>query len=328
MSVALLHRKDISRVFWEPYIITGYRKPDTSFWQCIKYFFVIHNDWGNFWTHFIPFWVWLFWLYRLSLSLNFADPFWYPLLTLWAGGCAYAFCSSLAHGFACKSLKCRQICFMIDYHGISLYGMGGGIAYYFYERPSGVHFFEYSRTFLALYMAIALNATLVCSLSRFYLERYRYILRAMAFALPYCFGCFPFFCRFTVCVLYGKECLSETLPLHFLAFFVSHVMAGFFVSKLPERLFPGKFDYFFQSHQLFHVMAVILTSLQFTIIPRDALIRYSYLSQNRQVVPTFYNTLAPFMFVFFAGFVIVGVFGYLVLKDILISNKLHNKKSM
>lgn len=324
--MTLLTREDISRVFWEPYIITGYRQTDTSFYQCIKYMFTLHNDWGNFWTHFIPFWAWLYWLYRLSYTIDFTDPFWYPLLALWAGGCAYAFCSSMAHGFACKSLLTRQVCFMIDYHGISLYGFGGGVAYYFYERPSDVQFFEYTRVFMVLNILISLNATFLCSLSRFYLEKYRYLLRAGAFILPYCFGCFPFFSRFTVCVLSGKECLPETLHLHFFAFFISHLMAGFFVSKLPERFFPGKFDYFFQSHQLFHITAVMLTSVQFLMVPRDAMIRLPFLSQDLVVVPTFYNTLAPFFFVFVAGFMIVGVLGYLAYKGVLVSNKGHDDK--
>ena len=142
-SHQLLNCNTVSSVFLEPYIVSGYRKTDTSLWECVKYMFVLHNDFGNFWTHFIPLWIWLYWLYCLSFQLNFMDPFWYPLLAIWAGGCSYAFCSSMAHAFGSKSIATRQICFMIDYQGISLYSLGASIAFYFYERPVGSWLFEH-----------------------------------------------------------------------------------------------------------------------------------------------------------------------------------------
>ena len=318
--MSLVKRDNLSRVFWEPYIFTGYRQTDTTFIQCLKYIFVLHNDWGNFWTHFIPFIAWICWLYKLSFKLDFTSAYWWPLLMLWAGGCSYAFCSSMAHCFGCKSLKARQICFMIDYHGISMYAFGGGVAYYFYERPLDVELFSYTSLFITMYMLISLSATLICSLSRFFWEEYRYFLRAGAYVLPYMAECFPFFSRLSFCISNGNDCLTETLPYHFTAFFISHLMAFFFVSKLPERLLPGKFDIFFHSHQLFHIAAALVTSIQFYMIPYDASVRRSSLMGD-QVVANIYNTLVPFLAVLTIGFGMVAVFGYLVMKGTLVSNK-------
>ena len=318
--MSLLPREKISRVFWEPYILTGYRETNTTLWQCIKYIFVIHNDWGNFWTHFIPFWVWLYWVYHLSYKLDFFDSFWYPYLMLCVGGCSYALCSSIAHAFASKSEQVQHICFMIDYHGISIYAFGGSIAYYFYERPIGVHFFQYQWTFTTWYMLIALYATLMCSMSRFFWEKHRFIMRALSFALPYIAGCFPYFSRLVPCILTGRDCIVETIPLHLTAFFISHGMPFFFVSKVPERLYPGRFDYYLQSHQLFHIAGALMTSFKLYMLPIDAIARRTAL-MNDHVTSDFYSTFVPMFCVIILGFLIVFVMSALMMKGILVSTQ-------
>ena len=317
----LLHRDTISRVFWEPYIITGYRKTNTSFWECVKYTCVMHNDVGNFWSHFIPVILWLIWLWRLSNSLDFSDPFWYPLVCIWIGGCSYAFCSSIAHALACKSLETRQIAFMIDYQGITMYGIGGCVAYYFYERPLDNVLFQYKWTFIIAYVVICCLATFQCSLSRFFFERQRYLMRAGSYVLPYNAALMPFLLRLLTCIWTGEQCIAETLPYHFIGVSISLIMVFFFVSKLPEKKFPGKFDYFFHSHQIFHIAAAIMTSLQFYVNYRDANIRHSMLTMDPYFIPDVYTTFIPFLIVTIVGFSIVAILGFLVMKGILRSNK-------
>lgn len=311
-------------MFWEPYIINGYRRPDTTWAQCIRYTTVLHNDFGNFWSHFLTLWLWIYWLYHASSQLDLLDPYWYPLLTLWASGCICVLCSSVAHAFACKSLKARQICFMTDYQGISTYAFGGGIAYYFYQRPIDSWISEYKWTFVTLYVLLAINGTLMCSLSRFFWKKQRFILRAGSYILPYIAGCFPFFLRLVTCVSYGEQCILETLPYHFATFLTSFLMAFFFVTKLPERLSPGRFDYLGHSHQMFHITAVLMTSLQLYVMPIDAAIRRSQLPPDRYHWPDIYSTIVPFLIVALLGASIVTVLSVLVLKGILVSNKLVN----
>ena len=317
----LLHRDAISRVFWEPYIITGYRKTNTSFWECVKYTCKMHNDVGNFWSHFIPVILWLIWLWRLSDSLDFSDPFWYPLVCIWIGGCSYALCSSIAHALACKSLETRQIAFMIDYQGISLYSIGGCIGYYFYERPLDNVLYQYKWTLIVACVIICCIATLQCSLSRFFWEKQRYLMRAGSYVLPYNAALMPFFLRMFTCIWTGEQCITETIPYHLMAFSTSLIMIFFFVSKLPEKKFPGKFDYFFHSHQIFHIAAAIMTSLQFYVNHRDANIRHSMLTVDPYFIPDVYTTFIPLLIVSIVGFSIIAILGFLVMKGILQSNK-------
>lgn len=326
-----MDRKEISRVFWEPYILTGYRCPNHSFQGCLKYIFVPHNDVGNFWTHFIPLWIWLGWLAALSTSVDFSDPYWYPLLTLWLGGCSYALCSSLAHAFSCKSLNVRQVMFMLDYLGISMYGFGGCLAYFVYERPLGAYdwLFTYKWSQVALNVLIAVSSTLLCSMTRFFCARRRYLFRALSYGMPYTMGFMPFNLRLLRCLQTGAEaeCIQQTLPHHFLTFFTSLLMAFFFVTKIPERFAPGKFDYVFHSHQLFHLMAVFVTTFQFYMVPIDAHLRREELTRNPIMLPDFHSTILPFLLTLVLGLAITAVMGFLVVKRVIVSNKLVTTKA-
>ena len=322
----LLHRERVSPVFWEPYIINGYRRTDTSLWQCFKYMFVLHNDLGNIWTHFIPLLIWLYWLYCLSFQLDFTDPFWYPLLAIWIGGCSYVFCSSMAHAFGSKSIATREICFMIDYQGISMYTLGGGIAYYFYERPVGSWLCDHKWCFVGLYTSMSLSATLTASLTRFYWMNWRFWLRAGSYMFPYIFGYLPLLARFYTCYSIGDQCLpADSLTLHNIAFVVSLIMVFFFISKIPEKMAPGRFDYFPQSHQLFHIMSSLLTTLQFYVLPMDATARRNELMKDSYYHPDVYSTLIPFLVVFIVGGLIVTVLGVLLVKGYLYSNLIASK---
>ena len=325
-KLSLVQRDRISRIYWEPYIVTGYRRTDISVWDCLRYTLVFHNDVGNFWTHFAFLLVWLAWLAGLSMKLDLSDPFWYPLLLLWFGGCSYAFCSSLAHCMATKSVILRQICFITDYLGIALYGFGGDVAYLFYERAVGSTFYEYKWTLVIVYTLSALNSTALCSLSRFYCGKQRYLLRALSFTLPYLGGVFPFWHRIFLCYFHGEQCFGETLHLHVFTCLASFLMIFFFVTKLPERAFPGKFDYIFHSHQLFHIVSATITSFQFYFVPIDAALRREELLQNPYMSPDLYTTFIPLVIVVLGGLSIVAIFGLLVSSNVLTSNKLPPKK--
>ena len=327
----LVHRTKISPVFWESYIFTGYRNPDHSFQDSLRYIFVPHNDVGNFWTHFIILWVWLGWLTALSTSIDLTDPYWFPLLALWFGGCSYTLCSSLAHLFSCKSISVRQIMFMLDYLGISMYGFGASVAYFYYERPLTVSdwLFSYKWTHLALNVLITINSTLMCSMTRFFCAEHRYLLRPLSYILPYIMGFTPFNLRLLNCVLYGeeRECIWQTIPWHFIGFFASLLLPFLFVLKIPERLYPGKFDYVFHSHQLFHLAAVVVTSAQFYVVPIDAHQRREELIRNPLTLPDFQSTILPFLLTLVVGLGIVAVLGVLVVKRVIVSNKLDSTKT-
>jgi len=132
----------------------------------------------------------------------------------------------------------------------------------------------------------------------------------------------PFFDRVLVCVTTGNECVLETLYLHFVSFIVTFLVAFFFVTKIPERFAPGRFDFVGQSHQLFHIAAALLTSLQMHMFPLDAILRKDNLLKFKDATPGVYINIPSLLIVVqVSGLFIVAIFGYLVFKRVLISNK-------
>ena len=318
----LLSRDEVDAVFTEPFIVNGYRQSHTSFAQCVQYAFILHNDVVNFWTHFIPFVVWVVWFLLLAMSWeNFFQPFQYPLMCFWAGSCSYALLSSIAHLFSNKSFEVRSVCFMLDYLGIAMYALGADIASSFYINPCSSPFYAHKPLFISVQACMAMAATFFCSLSRFYWSKYRFVIRVSSYVVPYILAVLPFFHRLCVCWMYGTDCVPETTHLHCMAFLFTFLLVFFFISKVPERLAPGRFCIFFQSHQLFHVFSACLTTVQMYFLPIEIGLRQDVLSKVEGTMPTWETTFFPFVCGEIGGLVVVTILGVLVYWGVLTTNK-------
>lgn len=321
-SLPLLPRHAVSPVYREPYIMEGYRQENCSYVTCLRYAFVLHNDVANFWTHFLPLLIWLPWLFSLTYSIDFSDPYYWPLLCFWAGSCSYVSFSAMAHLLASKSFTVRTVCFILDYQGIAMYCFGSGIVIFFYGQPAASPLYWYRWPMLLAKAVAVINAVLLCALSRFFCLKQRYLIRALAF-VPVYFTCIlPFAYRMKVCVTTGVDCVPETLHWHIVGTCLVFVITFFFVTKIPERFAPGRFDYLGQSHQLFHLSAVAFTTVQMWAFPTDAVVRRKTLTALPDFHPDFQSTFLLYSFVQACGLVLVVFFGVLVKKRILISNKL------
>lgn len=318
----LLPWHGVDAVYREPYILTGYRRPGASFYRCLQYTLVLHNEVGNFWTHFIPLLAWLLWLLFLALSWeDLFHPYHYPLLCFWAGSCSYALLSSIAHLLSCKSYVVRTVCFLLDYHGIAMYALGGDISSLFYLNPTVSPCFPYKVPMLAMQVSLAVTAILTTGLSRFYWRDYRFVIRAGAFFFPYVFSAFPYLYRVCLCWLHGTDCVPQTTPWHILAMFLAFMMAFFFVTKIPERFMPGRFDYLFQSHQIFHICAAGLTTVQMHLLSLEVRLRRAALSAVEEATPSWETTFLPFLCAEVIGLLVVCVLGYLTWNATLTTNK-------
>lgn len=311
----LFDRKEIPSLYHEPYILGGYRRPSSSAWECFKYTLNLSsNDALNFWTHFVPFWVSLALFLRASQSIDFLDVHYSPLLCLWAGTLAYLLCSSVAHLFACMAEEVRHVCFMIDYSGISLYAMGGCLATFYYLQSLDGLYYRFKWPLLIGDTILVVMATVVSSLSRFFWRKHRFVIRMTAYLLPYLTGVLPYASRVLAgCFWYGNDCI-ETLHGHLLGNIFSLAMAFFYVTKIPERFYPGKFDTVCQSHQLFHLCAFGLSFVHMSVCPRDATLRAGELSLGDPRRPDFSSTILLFGMALCGCLVCVCVIGYLVFK--------------
>ena len=269
----LVNHEQIPSIYKEPFVLTGYRRSGTSIQDCLRYIFVPHNDVGNFWTHFIILWVWLGWLTALSTSIDLTDPYWFPLLALWFGGCSYTLCSSLAHLFSCISSKAYQLLFMLDYHAIIMYGLAECLAYYHYERPAGHALFEHTDAIIVSHLFIGAGISLLCCLARFWMCRHYRVFITFFSAVLHGISTIPLIWRVWTCTAREEQCIPETFHYHIASLVLPLPCVFFFISRAPERFAPGYFDYILQSHQLFHISCVAHTSVQMYVLPIDAALR-------------------------------------------------------
>ena len=317
----LLKKSEVPPLFHEPFIESAYRRPFCGPIQCIKYAFVLHNDVGNFWTHFITFLAWTAWFMRFIKEDHLSSDYYAPLVCFWIGCCSYSLLSSLAHLFSPLSEVLYHVCFMLDYCGISLYMYGGGVAYYFYERPLTTSFYNWQYFNIGMQVIITLCALFFSCMSRYFWGRYRYTIRALSFSPAFFINVTPVFIRWFEC--HGEECIPESYWYHYWAMLCTFLLVLPFVTKIPERLAPGKFDLFIQSHQLFHVFATLATTNQLALILIDSKARQEVLTENARETGVYPSTKLYHLFVILLviKLCIIFVLGILLKKGIIKNNK-------
>ena len=114
-------------------------------------------------------------------------------------------------------------------------------------------------------MMIKVNSIFMSLISPLFLSLDFYPLRAISFGINDLFTCLPFIVCFKV-----KSVSMIHSPLNISVIF-SSVVLFFIVLEILEWFVPGKFDYFGQSHQLFHLMFILLGTVDIFLVQKDAL---------------------------------------------------------
>lgn len=285
----LLSHTDVPPRVTENFILTGYRFPNYTLRDCLLSAFRPTNETGNFWTHFLPIFIFAYYFVEVFGWEGAPDadaPFFYPMWNYFIGVFCLLMASSMAHLLNSMSLVVREVCFFVDYGTISAYTVGSSLAYYYYIHPrAGIaERGDWNRSHLDLnpdhkgstppsampdfnlffdtyYMPCACVIAIICVLSccntRQRWREHRYIIRTLVFLLPFLISSTPVFYRVLTrspyCTTSSSFAASITMP----SFFYRHslwllVSALFNISKLPERLAPGRFDIWGHSHQWFH----------------------------------------------------------------------------
>ena len=289
MSLRGLPVSQVSDWLREPYILSGYRPIGLSPVSCLKSILRWdNNEVVNFWTHFLPLVVWLYWLV-ISYSDLSADARYLPLLCYWFGGLSYTFFSSFAHLFNSISYKVRHLCFFMDYTGIALYEMGGNIASFYYYRPLNRPAFQYEYTYLGIGALLTVGVIPVTCLSRFYWRENRFIIRSLAYLQPFLWS------NSIIYILYlfpdgSEQFVHKNLSAHFAVLGFSILLIFFFSSKVPERFAAGKFDIIGSSHQWAHVCSATVTTIHLWLMRSDVDNRWHDL-RTQSVQPTFLTTV-------------------------------------
>lgn len=310
-KLLVLKAAEVDQDFVEPGILSGYRSPNYSYKLCLQSLFTLHNETVNIWTQLIPA---FYFLHQLLSVPDKIDPFLFIYLFTTA---LFLFTSACAHTFSCLSPCARHVCFFFDYAGITLYACGCAVCYYAYAlpkelmKPSEYVGADVCDIYLFLSVFFSITSTHLSCTTRFWSPSvWTKAIRLGAFVIIWAYLAIPVFWRAFNCnnwIPYNNttECTSI---YYWMLQFVSAIVAGLlYVSHFPERWFPGKFDIFGHSHQIFHIFGASGAFNQYRALKVDFQQRREVLRQLSHS-PSLILSLLCITTVVFANFIIFSNF--------------------
>lgn len=285
--------EEVPLLYQEKHITSGYRQPCSSVADCIVSAFRLNNETLNIWSHFIPLLLLLRHFYTMFPSqlypLSSIPTCYYPLLTLELSVCAYLLGSTLAHTFNCMTPRIRHICFYVDYVAISMFGIGGACATFYYLRPLNTGFFllDSPNIYLGGATVCIVVSTYFAISSRHKWESAKYVVRTLSFAAAYMYGNSPTFIRLLLCLFgRGDEC-SYSLVYAFMGWTAYLVSAFLNTTRFPECCYPGVFDTLGHNHQWLHLITTFGTMCQYWAVQVD-------FETRKEVMPVLLDGLSAY----------------------------------
>ncbi|EHY59097.1 ADIPOR-like receptor IZH2 [Exophiala dermatitidis] len=239
---------------------TGYRPISNSCLSCAQSLGYLHNETLNIYTHLIPAVCYILGHVIVHRALNS----FYPEATLLdhitfhcnVGAAVITLAlSSAYHTLMNHSMHVSNLMLRVDYVGILVLILGSffsGIYVGFYCEPL------LRWTYWTMIITLSIVTSTLVLHPKLQGIRYRdhrtwaFILTALSGFAPIIHGM----------LLYGwKEMwLRSGMPYYLLEGLAYGIGAFFFITRIPESIWPGTFDIWFSSHQLFHTF-VVLASL-------------------------------------------------------------------
>lgn len=319
-----LHKQNVPLLFREPHVETGFRALHQPWRYYLYSVFQKHNECMNTWTHFIALVIMLARLFTLSHDFDFLhDVYTWPLLAGMASMIILYMCSTCAHCLQNKSETIHYTCFMVDYAGIGLYGFGSALVHFTYCSTDS--FYEFVEPFyLPVAVALAVNICFCCSISKTRYSRpypfTRKVWQLGSVIAMYVWLILPVVHLLIHDAWYGDR--AQSLPHHLSQMFWFALAGFFFGSDIPQRFYPGMFDFIGHSHQIFHVCILMTSYKQLDGIVLD-MIEYKDDLHSREA-PTFMSTFGSVGIVLLANLCLVVGFRYYVSTKLLSNNTYNN----
>ena len=255
-SIHFLKREMVSKVLWEPHILSRYRKTNQPWSYYLKSLFWIHNETGNIWTHLLSPALIAGQLYTMRRDVDFSNnASTHGLLIFTVSSCMLTLISAVAHLFRSKSVMLNYIMFSLDYAAIGLFSFGQGTIL-FYCSGNKLFYTVFGSSYPVLNWVFALNITACVTIGGTlysHNNKMKKIFQQSSVFLGFLFGQIPIYCRLFACII-QNNCLVDHNAYH-ISTTVCATLAGiFFGTHMPEGFCPGKFDIWGHSHQLFHIM--------------------------------------------------------------------------
>lgn len=239
------------------FIRTGYRV-EYSLWMCVRSLFTIHNETGNVWTHLLGFGFFIWLAYHVLtnvLQLAFMETVIFVAYMIANLTCMGS--SAVYHLFHCHSEHVMKSTIFMDYFGISALVTGSFLPPLWFVF-SCYPLLKYS--YMSMITVLG-GVTLIAPWFKFFDSPEWYWRRLALYVVTIGSGLVP---AFHALVIFPRT--HVTTPIHTgmgLMFLFYGLGTVIYVTKVPERWFPGHFDYWLHSHQLWHVMVLAAAVVHF-----------------------------------------------------------------
>lgn len=242
------------------FLVGCHRLPIYSFTGCIFSAFRVHTETGNIWTHALGSLTVIGWAIYCFASRIHKLP--------WSEQLVYAlffFAAALCMGFSCvfhtminHSPKIFKIFSRLDYSGISLLMVGSYIPWLYYSYfCEPITYIVYT----TIVIIFGFTGVIVSLWEKFDKPKYR-TFRAAVFLTMGLSALIP---GIHYAIKFGYKQALERASLGWMLlmgfFYVFGTMI--YMLQIPERWFPGKFDIWGQSHQLFHIFVFVAVFIHY-----------------------------------------------------------------
>lgn len=237
------------------FIKNGYRVDFTKM-QCVKSLCMLSNETVNIWSHLIGV-IWFLWaildanttVLPSFKSTSTSDHF---VITIFGTGmvscCLF---STLYHVFCCHSKQFYEFWYKIDLLGITLVLFGSYITALYYA----FYCFEKLKTFY-IFMSTGMLFFNICN-QVFGGKRTQSgvdLKSVFLFAGIMVFGVLPAGHWIYLSGGVQSEIVRSFAPRILIMYLLAGSAVVFYLTKFPECLYPGKFDYIGASHQIWHLL--------------------------------------------------------------------------
>lgn len=231
----------------------GHRPELPSISACIKSSFRLHTETVNIWTHLVG--ALLFVAIAIyTFSLPKTEGSFYEKLIIaffFTGAITCLFFSAFYHMFSCYSPRVSEIFRKLDYCGISILTMGSFVPWLYYAFYCD---YAYRTAYLILISILGMSCIIASLSETFGKAEYRAYRAGVFVAL----GMSAIIPATHYIINMGLFRAFNVGNLSYLLWMAALYISGalLYAVRIPERLCPGKFDIWFQSHQIFHVCVV------------------------------------------------------------------------
>ncbi|XP_018328019.1 adiponectin receptor protein isoform X2 [Agrilus planipennis] len=236
------------------FLTHGHRPPLPSFRACFRSMFRIHTETANIWTHLLGcvafIGIAIYFLMRPVVEIELQEKIVFG--AFFAGAIICLGCSFIFHTVNCHSQFIGKLFSKLDYCGIALLIMGSFVPWLYYGfychfRPKVVY--------LSVVCVLGITSIMVSLWDKFSEPAWRPFRAAvfMTFGLS---GIVPAIHYGVVEGWFSNYMSQKSLGWLCLMGLLYIMGALMYALRVPERWFPGKFDIWFHSHQIFHMFVL------------------------------------------------------------------------